>query len=763
MSVDTPITRWLLGVEAIPTGSQGLELSWQHPVEAWMWLLFAAGAIVVGWWSYRSMVVGFTQRVVLGVIRATLVMLLVALAAGPLLRLPFTESEPDWVMVLVDRSRSMSIEDTRDASGIPRSRDRAARRVMGDGVWERIAASKEIVWLGFHASTFDMKAEAPPAADGWTTDLTVPLESALRRLAGRPASAIVVVSDGRTTRPIDREVIQAAQARALPVFVVPVGSPDPVSDLSITEVDAAARAFIRDHVPVIARVECAGGAPAHPIEVELVESESGRVIDATTLSPSELVSGQAEAVLRGASELEGSARWTVRVRGSSDDLVRGNDERSLEIEFVDRPLRVLYIEGYPRWEYRYLKNLLVREPSLECSVMLLSADRDFAQEGNAPLERLPQTAEEFTAFDLFIIGDVPGSSLAQTQIEHIATAVNERGAGLLWIAGDRSTPGSWRGTSLEDLLPIRGSPERVDEAVFVEPTMASRRGGVLQLGESSHESWPSALTAGGDHAALEWSLHIEPDALKPATEVLATVQGRSQEEPTPLIVSMRYGAGLIVLVGTDETWRWRYGVGETFQERFWIQFIRYLARGSVQRDDRPFRLITEPRRPEAGTPAIVRVEVQDAKAGDIAGDAPLEARAEPIETRGVTSGETIQLVRGGAQWVGGWTPDTPGAWRVRIDSPRTGVLEQIVEVVRSDGELLDPKTDHPQLADLATRTGGAVITPGELSRLESLLPRRALVKERAIVDPIWNSPAALLLVMILLLAEWIGRRVLRLA
>ena len=755
--------RWLFGIESIPHGSTGLEFAWQYPLADWVWLLTWVAAVAIGWWSYQRVIGTPRSRVTLAAIRAALILLLVSLAAGPLLRLGVFESEPDWVAVLVDRSRSMSIEDKRDEAGRPLARESVAQRVMRDDVWSRIDTTREIVWLGFHASAFDLDPNAPASADGWTTDLSLPIESALRRLVGRPASAIVVISDGKTPRPIDREVIHALQARALPVFVVPVGSAEPVTDLSITELEAAPRAFVRDHVPVVARVECAGGVPSGPVEVELVDVESGRIIDTVTMTPAEFTGDHADAVLTGASPGAGSTKWMVRVRGRGDDLVRGNDERSIEIEFVDRPLRVLYIEGYPRWEYRYLKNLLIREESLESSVMLLSADRDFAQEGNAPLERLPQSTDEFEDYDLFIIGDVPGSSLSQTQIEHIASAVNERGAGLLWIVGERSTPGSWRGTDLESLLPIRGIPERVDEMVFLEPTAAALRGGVLQLGEGARDEWPVSLGRDGDRGGLEWALHIDQDSLKPATEVLARAQTRSGVDPTALVVSMRYGAGVIVLVGTDETWRWRHGIGETYQERFWIQFIRYLARGSVQRDDRPFRLVAEPRRPEAGAPALIRVEVQDAKAGGVAGDAPLEARAEPLDSSGTVSGQSIQLVRSGAQWVGAWTPESPGAWRIHVDSSRTGILEQVVEVTRSDAELLDPKTDHAQLADLATRTGGAVLAPTELNRLETLLPRRALTKEQAIIDPIWNSPAALIAVLTLFLAEWIGRRRLRLA
>lgn len=755
--------RWLFGLDAIPVGAEGLQLSWQHPLAPWGWLLVTLGAITLAVWSYRWIVGARWARVTLATLRASLFVLLVALAAGPLLRLPVIETQPDWIAVLIDRSRSMAVEDTRGVDGQLQSRDSVARSLIRDPVWKEIAQEKEIVWLGFHTSAFEFDPQNPPSADGWSTDLTVPTESALRRLSGRPASGIIILSDGRTQRPIDHTLLRALQSRAVPVFVVPLGSAGAMTDLSVAQADAPARAFIRDQVPIVTTLQCVGGSPQATIQVDLVESETNNVLNTIDVEPQEFVNQRCEVVLTGVQSEAGPARWTIRVRAGPDDLVRTNDQQTVEVEFVDRPLRILYIEGYPRWEYRYLKNLLVRESSFESSVMLLSADKDFAQEGNAPLERLPQSDEEFSTYDLFILGDVPAGSLSETQVEQIKRAVGERGAGLLWIGGERSTPNSWRATQLEDLLPMHGVPERFDEAVFLEPTDNAIRSGVMRLGESTKERWPLALSPGGQRGRLEWVQRIEPKSMKPATEVFA--QGRASDggEAFPVVISMRYGAGLVLYVSTDETWRWRHGVGETYQERFWIQFIRYLSRGAVQSDGSAFRLVVEPKRPEVATPAMVRVEIQDSKAGAIAGDESLEVEIEPTNTVGAHTNQSMQLVREGDAWVGLWTPENPGQWRVRVDSSRTGPLERLVEVVRTDSELAHPESDHTQLAELATRTGGAVVQPTQLARLAEILPKRSLNREQSIVDPLWNSPAALILVLLFLSAEWFGRKWLRLA
>ena len=262
---------------------------------------------------------------------------------------------------------------------------------------------------------------------------------------------------------------------------------------------------------------------------------------------------------------------------------------------------------------------------------------------------------------------------------------------------------------------------------------------------------------------MEWAQRIEQDSLKPTAEVLARGRTLSGKVSSPIVLSMRYGAGLIVYVASDETWRWRHGIGETYQERFWIQFIRYLSRGTAQSDGNPFRLVVEPKQPEVGSPAMIRVEIQDPKAASMAGDGPLDIQIQPIEITGTPSEQTIQLTHEISGWAGLWSPETPGVWRVRVDSSRTGSMEKIVKVIRNDTELSHSESDHPQLLDLAKRSAGAVVAPADIEKLRQLLPKRAISRERSILDPIWNSPAALILVLLLLLLEWIGRRWLRLA
>src|SRR5262249_55026621 len=120
------------------------------------------------------------------------------------------------------------------------------------------------------------------------------------------------------------------------------------------------------------------------------------------------------------------------------DLSEANNEVTLRLDLVDRPIRVGYFDGYPRWEYRYLKNLLVREGSIRSSIMLLAPDRRFLQEGTDPLLALPRNAQEWGQFDVIIMGDVRPELFSREQLDAMREVVAKRGGGLLWIGGPQS-------------------------------------------------------------------------------------------------------------------------------------------------------------------------------------------------------------------------------------------------------------------------------------------------------------------------------------
>jgi hypothetical protein len=246
---------------------------------------------------------------------------------------------------------------------------------------------------------------------------------------------------------------------------------------------------------------------------------------------------------------------------------------------------------------------------------------------------------------------------------------------------------------------------------------------------------------------------------------------------------MRFGAGRSIYIGTDEIWRWRYGRGEFFTERFWLQIIRLLGRESVARSGKPALLRVLPDRGEIDRPIRVEITLIDqalvdarpdslrvriARAGAPPGDAAVELTLTP-------EGSAAARQRGGPRtFATTWIPIESGSYRVEAIDPllmsaaggatRAGGLSAAVEVWQPDDELRRPQTDHPLLAQLSKATGGATLTAAELDQLPRLLPnRRVKLAGEPDVQTLWDTPLALMLLATLLTAEWIGRRLLRLA
>jgi len=485
--------------------------------------------------------------------------------------------------------------------------------------------------------------------------------------------------------------------------------------------------------------------------------------------------------------------WTVRLVAEGPDLTSENNSQGMRVELVDRPIRVLYVDGYPRWEYRYVKNLLLREKSIRSTTMLLSAEKRYIQEGTDRIESIPRNVTEWAAFDVVMMGDVRPGLFSEDQLRALREAIAERGVGLLWIGGPSFTPTAWRGTLMGDLLPFAlgagdsvsggGNVESAIGPVLMEPGPAATAYGLMQLGEFTGEaSWPSTLTdAQLGWPKLQWSQTIAQGSLKPASEVLAFARGVSgnavSPQATPLIVTMRYGGGRCVYVGTDETWRYRYGRGETLTERLWIPMVRLLARGSLGRTGKPALLEASPDRALVNQPVRVVVRLLDQSLLD---QKPASVRARVARlsqgpSQATTDGGEVLLLNpeggtdgqsGVATYAGLWVPGTPGLFAITPTEPILSGLGLSARVLAQapEDEMRRPQTDHNALEQLASATGGRMLKPEELASIGQLLPNREVrTLGTPQVETIWDKPWALISLLVLVGLEWIGRRMIKLS
>lgn len=769
---------WLLGIDRLNPNDPNVVFDFARRIPAWGWALTTLGAFALAYISYTRLEGARLMRLLLGGARFVLILLIVLVLVGPQLERPNERTEEDWVVFLADRSASMTIAD--GEGGVAREAQLEQALAAAQTPIASLMENRRVLALGFDAGVFELGVGEDGRIvrgepDGSRTLLGRSIDRALDEVAARPVAGVVLLTDGSSADAPTRRALQRLRNERIPVFSVPIGSPEPVTDIAIKSAVAPAAGFVNDRVPVTVEIDRIGRAQGGSARLELFDTATGLVLDAKDIDPD-----ATSATLLTRPTDAGSTEWGVRVIPEGQDLLADNNERTFTIDLVDRPLRALQIDGYPRWEFRYTKNLLLREPTISSSSLLLSSRRRYVQEGDVEVAELPDSPGEWEGIDVVVIGDVRSDLFTEDQLHQIHDLVAHRGAGILWIAGPSATPDTWRGTPLEPLLPITlSTPASAwNEPVTMERAPAAARLGLLELSDDEAGGWPERLAdPATGWALLRWAQRIEPDQIKPTAEVLASaVPSVTDDDPAPLVLSMRYGAGRSVYVGTDEIWRWRYARGEVLPERFWIPLVRLIGREGLARAGRSAVLDVSPAQTEPGAPVRIALRIIDEQLAqerpqtitatiqsEREGEAPLTVTLRP-ENESTTGSADAPLSVPTFSTI--WLPVRPGAYSITITDAILSSIDELtesVDVLAPDDELRRPETDFEVLESLAAETGGRVLTVNELARLEEFLPnRQRRVTGTPDIETLWDGPLTLILFTLLLSVEWIGRRLIRL-
>lgn len=839
----------LLSLRSVSLSDPEVAFQFARPLPAYVWAIVVLGCVGIAWWSYARLEGSRGGRMALGTLRALVLLLLAVLIAGPELTKQNERVEKDWVVVMADRSASMMVADgsveeagvnpgtdtpTRtglvgNADGTRSTRDAQIKAAIRDAwpMLSSLARERNVMFLGFDQQAYDLRVVRDGEGTPMGLDLATPqgrrtrigqsIEQTLRRVAAKPVAGIVLLTDGRSADRLSRATLKQLDARQIRIFPVPLGGGTTLADLAIRRVDAPSGAFKEDVVPVTVEVDALGLGVGEAMPRAMVKllDENGVVLAERPLVAPARAGEPSTVTLTTTPTDEGSKNWSVVIEPASADLTTDNNKASVRIEVVDRPIRVAYFDGYPRWEHRYLKNLLIRERSVRSSVLLLAGDKRYIQEGTDLLPALPRTQQEWNEYDVIILGDMRPELLSEDQLRQIKSHVAERGCGLLLMGGPGAMPMAWRNTPLADLVPFTLKGESMGSGGGV-PTWAVpvtlRRGlaaaklGVVQLGETADEPFPAYLSDGSlAWTLLRWAQKIDPRDLKPTAEVLATVgppvgsvgSGRSESgiengsasgsasergsEPTPAVLTMRYGAGRVVYVATDEAWRYRYGRGETLPERFWIPLVRLLARESLGRGGKLASLEVSPQKALVEQQVTITLRLLDqtllrAKPESITVLVKAAEKLEGVATNAGSASDGVEIVLRPTtdraqdalmgRFTGVFVPVDPGAYVIESRDPTVVGLNLSARFDASypDDELRAPQPDHEFLAELAQATGGTVLPASRLNDLTALLPNREVkILGTPDVETLWDKPLVLVIFLLLIGIEWIGRRLIKLA
>ena len=600
-----------------------------------------------------------------------------------------------------------------------------------------------------------------------TGDSTRPaaaVQQILNQTRGTPPAAIVLLTDGIASNgDTDKlsTIVPLAREQLVPLFVIGFGSDEPTRDVQLAELIADNVAFVNDPIVFTAKVKVFGFKGQSAV-VELREKGSEQSLGKRTVTLP--IDGQTVNVdLLYTPTQSGDREFEVVVIPPPGDVDRDNNRLSQAVRVREGKLKILLADGLPRWEFRELKNTLEREPTIELHTLLQEADLEFAlqDETAKPLQgRFPLTREALSAYDVLLLGDLNPGALTPGVLENVREFVRE-GGGVLAIAGPNHMPMAFRGSPIETLLPIELDTVKIppSDAIISEPfrpqwTAAGQQSTPLfrhlQLDGSPREVWRSL-------PGLYWL--CEAPRMKPGATVLVEhSQRRGEQQPLPVIVLQRFGAGKVLFHATDELWRWRFRGGERLYSRYWVQALRYLsrtqnltgARGVEFTSDRQiyqrgesvrFRLqfLDERQLPTNGK-AIVMIERIDEPRRSV--ELSRVANSQNVfisELRGLRDGRYHALV------VEPSFPGSPPSVDFQIEVPQR--------------ELLRRRLEKADLTAAARATHGRYFVVHEADQLPEEFPLGPPVPlAAATVVPLWTRWELLALFAIVLSTEWLCRR-----
>ncbi len=635
----------------------------------------------------------------------------------------------------------------------------SARAVTAEAVDEGIAGAASI-----SGKIAELQATEPASRLGKG------VQDVLGMQGGRPTAALVMFTDGVTTegRAIT-EVASYARRKSVPLFLVGLGNPDPPRDVRLSDLLVDDVVFVDDLVSFDFKVT-ASGFEGNRVTVRLRQKgDSGPPLDEIRITLG--ADGHSQSVrLATRPEQEGEFEYVVQVEDQKGEANVDNNLETRVIRVRDETLRVLFVQAYPNYEFRFLKSLLGRvlkrdsqEKSVQLTTVLQEADLEYSEQDETATRGFPVDREELFGYDVLIFGDVNPAFLSRSVMDNIRAFVQERGGGVVFLAGPRYTPIGYRDTPLESLFPVdldtaAGPPVGLllTSGFSVQPTRLGSATPHLQLGDRLAES----LQIWRDLPPLYWL--FEARDLKPGAMSLVDVPSRTLTDgrSLPLVCLQFVGAGKVLFHTTDETYRWsRDPSGGQHYARYWIQTLRYLSRSRLLEGSRLAELKSDRAEYRRGDPVRLRVRFFDdrlAPAHDQGVTVVLEQEGNKrrqitlkrdAASRGVFEGVVANLPEGRYRaWLA--TPALDG----QPPSQRFSVLAP-------PGEQRRLEMDAADLRRAAKATEGKFYTLETADRLLEELPAGRQVRIQSLPpEPIWNSPLLAALFVAAIVGEWLLRK-----
>lgn len=744
--------------------------SFAYGVSPLLFLLIAAALVAMVWFTYRKTtrpLSGGWKALLIGLRSLVLLLLLVCLLRPVITTTQVTPQET-YLGVLIDDSASMQIEDQNGGSRA----DAVTELLFARGYLDQLGENFQVRSFRFDKETRRIAGAGELQGEGTASSLEQALQYVDDQLNGLPLAGILLVSDGAdNTNSNPVAVAEALGARQVPVFAIGVGQETIPQDIGIVDVSSA-KTVLEGSVFDLQVAINHQGYQGLPVEIAVFDGDTPVVTETVTLGEPGITRSYD---LQLTPERREEIVYELRVALQEGEIIAENNAYQFLVDNSEKPpLDILYIEGHPRNEYKFIRRAVQGDSSLRLATYLQTGPEKYYRQGiETPTELsagFPQSKEELYRYEAIILGDIEASFFNADQLQMIDDFVAERGGGLL-ISG--MVDEGYLTTPIADILPVT-----IVEENFLPSQL---RGGIRRGDHPTGELYFPRVTRNGEFSPLLrlssddaenrrlWQtlpelqgIHVTGRAKPGATVLLEHPILQYQNQPLPVIASQRFGSGRSISVSTASTWRWQMMMHSEDQshETLWRQIIRWLAVSAPERIsvdfDREFYNVGD----EVTISATVLGD-------DYEPDNDATLWMQLVDPEGSVRDIPME-----------WDIEQDGVYRVNFVVENEGVHELLVDVTSAASDAaIDSSEKHaafvvtPSLreysnanldAGLLERVAGA--SGGkfyDFARAGALLDEIEYVPNaysREIQEDLWDRPWLLALLIGLLCVDWVVRR-----
>ena len=747
-----------------------LELAFKYPLE-----LFARGALQLQWpfssYAILVLVIGLLAAIALGyfsaespwrgrdrvwlwALRTTLLALLLFVLLDPRLVVETEDPIRGHVTVLIDDSLSMRI---RDLDGAARSDFVTSAFTPGSG---SVAAALEqrfdTRYLKFSSSVDTLAPGEALSFAGARSDLARALQRVARAADASALAAVVLVTDGALEDALTLDdAVRALKASGVVLHVVGVGSERLETDVEVAEVRMPRTVLRGDAVEAEVTVTHRGlGGQTVTL---VVEEESAIVREQSLTLPPDDRPVSLSVPLEFSQH--GPRRIIFRIAPEPGEILLENNVAQRAVDVRGDPVRILHIEGEPRFEVKFLRRAVAADDAIRLVSLVRTAENKYyrlgVEDADELAEGLPGSDEALFRYDALVLGSIGNDLLDEALQTRLRDFVARRGGGLVLLGGRRAfAEGGYSESTLAGIAPV------------VLPAAASvYRAQVPVRPSASHADNPLLHLATVDQAYASWDRLPPLTVVNPirrskpgAVTVLEADDGTGQ--PLVILAWQRYGRGTVAAFPVRDSWRWQMHadvpVEDETHERLWRNLLRHVARPAGGRA----RLKAEPAEAALGESISIEAQTLDARFFPLADSKPtLEVttplgEVEKIVLQRRINDEGYHHADFVAREIG------RHEFRLRLDDPDGKVIEAgaSIEVSGAGQEFHSAELDAPRLSRLAEDTGGRFFSAADASEVIGIIDDTTATVRVEKRLPLRDAPALLIALIALACLEWAWRR-----